>query len=840
MKRLLIAFLFASLVLVSCGGGGGGSSASPTNPTGNTTPSPTPSPTPTPTPTPTPSSSQTPSPTPTPTPVPSNLPISGAISLTNDFELDKASYEGSEEYMEQSGLALINASSAYARGATGVGSLIGVMDSGVDISHQELDGANKLTSDSYLVYSDRSPTTDEKRHGTHVSAIALGERDGSGMHGVAFDAQLFFISIKLGTAGEDYEPAQIDTTVDYTGVDSSWSQLEGVFVERGVTVVNGSFGYQGNINDYTEEDLRYAFPKTIEVMAQANKSDAEKTLFIWSAGNGGGYADQGVDYSSPEVFGGLAYRIAELRNNSAAVVSVDPDGTISSFSNRCGVAKDYCLAAPGRSITSAYAQDAPDNNYYAAYSGTSMAAPHVSGGIALLADFFDGQLGNTEILQRLFATANKTGIYADSDIYGQGLMDLDKATKPQGTATIATLGSIIGNQLFSIDSTKVFNLGPAFGGDFHTKTDIELIVVDSLGAPFKRKLNSKQFTNLHSPNWIASQQSSNLKGVQRKEAYTSFGTKLTFGINNEVSQPDHSYNLWADKQQRLKYFSFIHPLSENLNLFTGKGQSPSLYFGNQYENSNLTSNRFFSTGAPYLEMSSDGSFLGLKRNLSNESILSAAFFAGNHRDSQRYLLKDKGSQGFLMEYKNRNEIRSISIQGGVVDEREGILGSTFSGAFGLASSSTLFGGLELISQLGELEARGSFFIGKSNSKIKQESLFNSIDDFTSSSFELGFYKKGVFSQSDNIGFIVDQPLRIEQAEMGLSVPYRRTKDKEVLFKDIQLDMAPESRQFNAEVVYEEKNKAFGLSGRLGFSKNQNHLEANKIEPYFFIDFEFTL
>ena len=99
----------------------------------------------------------------------------------------------------------------------------------LDDSHQELDGMNKLTSDSYLVYSDRSPTTEEKRHGTHVSAIALGERDGSGMHGVAFDAQLFFISIKLGTAGEDYEPAQIDSTVDYTGVDDSWSQLENYF-----------------------------------------------------------------------------------------------------------------------------------------------------------------------------------------------------------------------------------------------------------------------------------------------------------------------------------------------------------------------------------------------------------------------------------------------------------------------------------------------------------------------------------------------------------------------------------------------------------------------------------
>ena len=70
-------------------------------------------------------------------------------------------------------MALINASSAYARGATGEGEIIGIMDSGVDTSHQELDGAFKLTSDSYLEYSSRSPTTEEKRHGTHVAAIAL-------------------------------------------------------------------------------------------------------------------------------------------------------------------------------------------------------------------------------------------------------------------------------------------------------------------------------------------------------------------------------------------------------------------------------------------------------------------------------------------------------------------------------------------------------------------------------------------------------------------------------------------------------------------------------------------
>ena len=40
---------------------------------------------------------------------------------------------------------MIKASFAYARGATGEGVLIGIMDSGVDPSHQELDGNNKFT-----------------------------------------------------------------------------------------------------------------------------------------------------------------------------------------------------------------------------------------------------------------------------------------------------------------------------------------------------------------------------------------------------------------------------------------------------------------------------------------------------------------------------------------------------------------------------------------------------------------------------------------------------------------------------------------------------------------------
>ena len=65
-----------------------------------------------------------------------------------------------------------------------------------------------------------------------------------------------------------------------------------------------------------------------------------KTIYVWAAGNAGGYADQGVDYSSPEILPGMAHYITEIQGHSIAVASVDENGQISYFSSRCGVAQD--------------------------------------------------------------------------------------------------------------------------------------------------------------------------------------------------------------------------------------------------------------------------------------------------------------------------------------------------------------------------------------------------------------------------------------------------------------------------------------------------------------------
>ena len=827
MKTYFSAFLLA--LLVSCGGGGGGSSSTPTLPEGNTTQGTTQS-----TGTSSGSSSSTSATTTTTTSSYNpNLPSSGAITLTGNFEIDKVEYEDTQEYQQQYGLDLIKASSAYARGATGRGAIIGIMDSGVDNSHQELNGFNKIVSGSYLVYQDRSPTTDEKRHGSHVSGIALGERDGSGIHGVAFDAQLFFISIELGTAGDTYEPATIDSTVDFTGIDDSWSQLEAEFVTNNVTVVNGSFGYQGNINDYTEQNIREAFPKTIDVLAQPQKANQDKTIFVWAAGNGGGYADQGVDYSSPEVFGGLAYLLPELRGNTAAVVSVDEDGSISSFSNRCGVAKDYCLAAPGRSILSIYAEDSPTYDSYGRASGTSMAAPHVSGGIALLADYFEGQLGNTEILQRLFATANKSGIYAESDIYGQGLMDLNAATQPLGTAMIATSGASLSNLTIQEEGTYIGIIGPAFGNSIPNRLgELSYVVFDDLGAPFKRSMDKRILNNIPNINWLTSFQLNPNKRVYQRTFSTKSGSDLEVGLVDKFSYVD-APSLWANTDSNLAYFSFSQTISETSKLFFGNGTSPNTYL-------NTTKDNHYK-GIPFLDFSSEGSFVGLDISLPDSKSFLFSFFEGSHQDNQRFHNSLGGSKGVFFELKDRNKSSMFSYQMGVMKDSTSLLGISSEGGFGSPNnSSTSFLGLESLNVFRAVSLRSSIHLGKNSSSFNELGFINEMDDSIFSAFNFSLFKKDIFVQNDSLSLEIYQPLRSEISSMNLNLPVGRTKDRKILFNDYKIDLTPSGRQINSQLVYSSSGKYITFFGKIGLVSNEFHNQANHTKPYFLLDIEFNL
>ena len=230
-------------------------------------------------------------------------------------------------------------------------------------------------------------------------------------------------------------------------------------------------------------------------MAQADTAAGERTIYVWAAGNAHGEIGPDgspVSASSVEPLPGLPVRIPELRGHSLAVVATNPQGTIADFSNRCGIAREFCLAAPGVDITGpapAFHCDAGASQCFITVeeAGTSSAAPFVTGGIGLLAQHFLGQLGNDEIVERILATADRTGVYADAAVYGQGFLDLDAATRPVGERRMLTGVSLLGAS--SPEAQSALYLGPAFGDSLaRGLASAQVASFDELDAPFFRRL----------------------------------------------------------------------------------------------------------------------------------------------------------------------------------------------------------------------------------------------------------------------------------------------------------------------------------------------------------------
>ena len=820
--------LFTLFFIVSCGGGGGGGSA--------------------------------------PAPVISQTPTPPVAPPTLSYDELKAQYEGYYEYQGQWGLDVVNASAAYARGATGLGITIGITDSGLDNTHTEI-SAGRLSSDSDLSYSNYTPNTRQQRHGTMVASVAAGKQeksDTSPMHGVAFEANVLFIAIQLAEPDPDYDPVDIGTddgsgTVsdapDFTGIDSFFSSLFEVYNQYDVDIVNNSYGYSGNIIDYTEAQVRNAFPKTIAEMSQIGTPDSQKTIYVWAAGNAGGYADQGVDFSSPELLPGMAHYIPEIQGHSIAVASVDENGSISSFSSRCGVAQDYCISAPGGRITAAYPTSTSDtgiyigntnddnynsciqdNSCFAVTSGTSFAAPFVSGGLAVITDYFEGQLGSKEIVDRLFSTANKEGVYSDKAIYGQGLMDLGAATAPVGQVSAMLTGTLSGAMVPAL-FTGIQLTSPSFGDAVSNGVANQTIIFfDELDAPFRGAVDNlttdyrNQIVNLDrydhmyqsTPQIIDSQDN-----VLEVSNYKN--QNLSYGLINSM----YLLEAQQDSNQFFTYFnkgnnSFVsHGINGSwaLGIFQDKDLRYKSQLRSQFSN-------------PWLNFSAGGTSFGSVYKFQHKLDVAFLISSGRNRFQANEVFGESNSSTVAMiELQPKNYMPSI--QFGILKENDANLGLSGSGAFngnsgqmtsfvGISDSINLFGG----------KFFSSLYIGNSPGTSNNEGMINSITDIQSSAFGMGFLKQSIFNSGDELLLSIDQPMRTESGEMNLRVPVYRTQERNVLFNSFGFTLRPSGREVHSKARYMSSYKNIGLSLTLGYKSDPYHIKS--MEDYWYTALGFSI
>ncbi|HET9627058.1 MAG TPA: S8 family peptidase, partial [Kofleriaceae bacterium] len=287
----------------------------------------------------------------------------------------------------------IGAPAAYARGFTGAGVAIAVLDSGIDASHPDF--ANKIVAAEDFV-GDGNGTNDVFGHGTHVASILAGSGAASGgqFHGVAIDATLINGRV-CGAAGTCSDSAVL-------------AGMEWAAETQHARIVNMSLGSPDTADVDPLEDA-------------VNTLSAQfGTLFVIAAGNDG--VDQSIE--SP----GSA-------DAALTVGAVDVDNQLAFFSSRGPRTGDHALkpdlTGPGVNITAARAAGSTlgpaVGDRYMILSGTSMATPHVAGAAALLLQQHPTWTG-AQLKDALINTAQPT---AGLTVYqqGAGRVDIDRATR---------------------------------------------------------------------------------------------------------------------------------------------------------------------------------------------------------------------------------------------------------------------------------------------------------------------------------------------------------------------------------------------------------------------------
>ncbi len=310
-----------------------------------------------------------------------------------------------DEYkaMGENVLDLINAAGAYAQGYTGKGVTVGVTDVGiVNFSHPEFSGktGSGVVFDG-LESSDVPLTWEELNHPTHVAGIAAADKNGFGMHGVAYDADIASSSIYY--FGERIE------------VSSSF--YDNYLTNPDIKIINNSWNDYNNYlsNVQNEED----FNEIIEYLQndgsviEIEKAVINDKLLVFSAGNDGKLAaafENNLDVlTSDKAFNDNIITVTAAKANSFTKndnggFNVKSDA-IAIFSNLAMYNEDTTLSAPGWYINSANADFAASGEYYYSEPGTSMAAPMVTGVGALVQQAFP-YLSGKQIGDVLLSTAN--------------------------------------------------------------------------------------------------------------------------------------------------------------------------------------------------------------------------------------------------------------------------------------------------------------------------------------------------------------------------------------------------------------------------------------------------
>ena len=471
--------------------------------------------------------------------------------------------------------------------------------------------------------------------------------------------------------------------------------------------------------------------------------------------------------------------------------ATDEFDRIADFSNRAGSAANLYFTALGVRVLSI-----DENSDAFLYSGTSYAAPGVSGALALLFSAFPN-LTADEAIQLLRDTARDLGERGIDPVYGQGGIDLTGAFQSQGAMRLAGTATLAGAG--AADSVVTTGGAAGDGGKLSSALGT-VVLLDRFGRAFEMRVADRVAARAALGRLATSmlaerrggradlgpaQLSLSLRGGERR---TFAGSLQTRGLDARGGLPAVPVNgaFTAEPVAGTKTAAGYGVAPSVLldTLTNGTDSRAWLGSGNVTNGAGIAAGE----GAAVAHRLGDWT-LGISVG-SGRSLAARRHDAASASQLAIVGTRDLGPARLQLGYERLAESGSF-------------LGSSGSAVLGVGGADSDFATLGADMRTGDWRLSGSATLGMTRLRIESGGLAKTAGMLTSSAFDLAVTRADALIAGDHIGMKLSQPLRFESGVIGFRLPsgYDYAADAP-LYSRVGSGLSPSGREIAVEGLYE--------------------------------------
>ena len=674
-------------------------------------------------------------------------------------------------------LDLIDAAKGYARRITGNpgggGITVALLDTGVNTAHTQLDVAMNFDYAESFSYG-----TSGRDRGTWMAGAIAARRDGRGMHGVAYNANL----VSIGRYADPVE-APVDASAADIASAAGLARTYGAYEstpEASSHILNMSWRESGRI------------PVLKSAMVEAAGAGR---IMVASLGDDGGAEPNGAP--------AIHVTDAGIAGFAVAVGHLNEAGTgRNSNANHCGAVARYCLFAPGTNVMSTAATLG-----YTVRSGSSIAAAFVSGAAAVVWAAFPNKRGD-QVVGRLLSTAKPLDGMEISSTYGHGALNLGAAMNPVGFLSLLSSGIPL--------TSSIVDLPPGFAAPPANAVLGRAVAYDRQKFPFLVDLNAIFRPTRHLP-----------AGLVGPAFGLPAGAQPSAWVDRRASHARRSASR-SDWRGGGSYRVEFRPMP-NLGVAVGKGfgaVDASGHFSGQKSGRNPIG-KLFSTN-PFAALTGWGESLSLSWRAWRQI---AVDFTGKRGEGYFGATRTWFAAAGL---GHRLGAVNVGMRYGLLIERGSWLGTRTHPAIGsLGDGRTAFWNLRIEGRPSErLTLFGSLTEGTTGGGSAQPgALIAGWSRARARSFLIGGEVEHLWLASDRLTVTAAMPFRVQQAKLHLDVPDRELADGVVHYSRQVVDLRPQGREIELQLAYAVDARDEHLFFEFGtsLSTQPNHTAAADLE-----------